>query len=224
MRIMKKWLLAGSLALVTSLSFAAANTPQLGTEYRNLRQAQPTSAGDKIEVIEFFSIYCPHCYALEPVIEGWVKKNSSKIVFKRIHVFNPGAESQQRLYLTLEAMGKTEEYLMKAFDAYHIKRNRLMTDAQVNDFVATTKLDKTAFANTYKSFSVQMKLSRSPSVMSQYEIDSWPTVIVDGRLMTSAAMAVAKQGRVTEQMQNEALLPVLDFLVDKAMKEKTAKK
>ena len=114
--------------------------------------------------------------------------------------------------------------MMKAFEAYHIKRNRLMTEAQVNEFVATTKLDKKVFNDTYKSFSVQMKQNRSMGVMTQYEIDSWPTMIVDGRFQTSPAMAVTGKTRINEQIQNESLLPVLDFLVEKAINEKAKKK
>lgn len=224
MRNIKKWLIAVCLGLVASASFAAADVPQLGKEYKNLRQAQATNAGDKIEIMAFFAFYCPHCYALEPTLEAWVKKNSSKIVFKRFHAFNPGVEAQQRLFLTLDAMGKADEYMMKAFEAYHIKRNRLMTEAQVNEFVATTKLDKKVFNDTYKSFSVQMKQNRSMGVMTQYEIDSWPTMIVDGRFQTSPAMAVTGKTRINEQIQNESLLPVLDFLVEKAINEKAKKK
>jgi len=119
-------------------------------------------------------------------------------------------------------LGKAEELHTKVFEAYHIKRNRLMTDEQIRAFIDTTTIDKAAFYNAYKSFTVITKQGRSPRVMADYEIDSWPTVIVDGRLQTSPSMAARGMGRVTEKEQNEALLPVLDFLVSKAQKEKAA--
>jgi thiol:disulfide interchange protein DsbA len=215
-----KMLVGTGLGALTNSVFAGVGAPELGVEYRLLRQAQPVAAGSKIQIIEFFAYYCPHCYALEPIMTEWVKKQGEKIDFKRIHVLNPSVETQQKLFFALDALGKAEEMHAKVFEAYHIKRNRLMTDEQIRAFIDTTTIDKSAFYNAYKSFTVITKQGRSPRVMADYEIDSWPTLIVDGRLQTSPSMAARGMGRVTEQEQNEALLPVLDFLVSKAQREK----
>lgn len=225
----KRNLLKAVAVMTLGLSFAMslqaqAAQPEQGKEYKVLRQPQPTDTGKKIEVIEFFAYYCPHCYALEPILSDWVKKQGDRIVFKRYHVLYPGMETQFKLYNALDSLGKVEEYQSKAFDAYHQQRNRLMTDDQVADFISKTKLDKATFFNAYNSFTVKMKLNRVERMMADYEIGSWPTIIVDGRLMTSPSMAVAGKGRVTEQQQNEALLPMLDWLVAKAQKEKSTAK
>lgn len=215
-------MLAGTgLGVLTNSVFASAAAPEAGVEYKVLRQPQPVEASKKIEIIEFFAYYCPHCHALEPVLADWIKKQGDKIAFKRIHVLNPGVETQQKLFFALDAMGKAEEFHTKIFEAYHVKRNRLMTDEQIRAFIDTTTIDKVAFYSAYKSFTVITKQGRSPRVMADYEIDSWPSLVVDGRLQTSPSMAARGLGRVTEQQQNEAVLPVLDFLISKAQKEKT---
>lgn len=227
--ITKRMLLKAALSMTLGMSLAVAvpaqaAQPELGKEYKNLRQPQPTNTGKKIEVIEFFAYYCPHCYALEPILADWVKKQGDRIVYKRIHVMMPGIESQFKLFNALESLSKVDEYQTKVFDALHQQRNRLMSDTQVAEFIGKTKLDKTTFFSAYNSFTVKMKLNRIERMMADYEIDSWPTIIVDGRLMTSPSMSTAGKGRVTEQQQNEALLPVLDWLVAKAQKEKSAAK
>lgn len=226
--ITKRMLLKAALSMTLGMSLATvlpaqAAQPEQGKEYKTLRQPQPTDTGKKIEVIEFFAYYCPHCYALEPILADWVKKQGDRIVYKRYHVMNPGIESQFKLFNALESLGKVDEYQTKVFEAFHQQRNRLVTDEQVAEFVSKTKLDKATFFSAYNSFTVKMKLNRVQRVMADYEIESWPTIIVDGRLMTSPSMAVEGKGRVTEQQQNEALLPVLDWLVAKAQKEKSAK-
>ena len=227
MRLFKQVLAGIRLGLMVfsmNAATAAVGNPELGKEYRNLRQAQPTDAGKKIEVIEFFAYYCPHCHALEPLLADWVKKNSDKIVFKRIHVLNPGVEAQLKLYYALEGLGKVEQLHTKVFQAYHVEHNRLMTNDQVGQFVTKVGLDKAAFFNAYNSFGVTMKLNRMEKTMADYEINSWPTIIVDGRLMTSPAMAVTTfRSRPTEEEQNRALLPVLDWLVAKVQKERGGK-
>jgi thiol:disulfide interchange protein DsbA len=210
------------LGLSLIMATAAAGSPENGKQYRVLQQAQPTESGKKIEVTEFFAYYCPHCNALEPLLEAWVKKQGNNIVFKRVHVLYPKLETQQKLYVTLESMGLANAYQMKAFNAYHVERNRLQTDGDILEFVKKVGIDQEKFLNAYNSFSTRTVMSRSAQMMASYQIDSWPTVAVDGRYMTSPYMAIAGMGRVTEQAQNEALLPVLDWLVAKAQKEKAS--
>ncbi len=91
-----------------------------GQEYLLLNPPQPTDGGGKVEVIEFFSYACPHCYKLEPFLEAWAKKQGPDVLLKRV----PGAGSDSwtqlaGLYYSLEAMGKLEALRMKAFDAMH---------------------------------------------------------------------------------------------------------
>jgi thiol-disulfide isomerase/thioredoxin len=89
------------------------------------RQRPRPDTGKKVEVLEFFMYHCPHCNALDPVLADWVKKNSDKIVFKRMHM---GDDAQAKAFYTLEAMNITNLH-EKLFHAIHVERNRLNTDA-----------------------------------------------------------------------------------------------
>lgn len=224
MRFLKHMIAGLSLGLFALSATAAVGNPENGREYRNLRQAQPTEAGKKIEVIEFFAYYCPHCNALEPLLADWVKKNSDKINFKRVHVLNPGVEAQLKTYYALEAMGKVEQYHAKVFHTFHVENNRLLTNEQVGQMVTKLGIDKNAFFSAYNSFSVTTRLGRMEKTMADYEVNSWPTIVVDGRLQTSPTQAVSSfPARPTEEQQNRALLPVLDFLIAKVQKERGGK-
>nr|WP_315483901.1 thiol:disulfide interchange protein DsbA/DsbL [uncultured Undibacterium sp.] len=208
------------LGLLNLTTHASILKPEAGKEYRLLSQPQAANAGNKIEVIEFFAYYCHFCHHLEPSLAEWVKKQGDKILFKRIHVLNPGAETQQKLFFALDAIGKADELQNQVFDAYHAQRNRLMTDEQVRDFINKTSIDKAAFFSAYNSFTIKTKQARAPRVMSDYEINSWPTLIVDGRFQTSPSMAGSEHGRPSEEQANQALFPVLDWLVATAQKDK----
>jgi len=209
------------LGLLAAGAGASPTMPQNTVEYRVLSRPQPTESGKKIEVIEFFGYFCPHCNALDPVLAEWVKKQGDNIVFKRVHVNFHNLIPQQKLYFTMEAMGKLDDYHVKAFNAYHVERNRLASDADVMDFVSKSGLDKQKFTEVYNSFTIQSKLNRASQMMESYGVDSVPMLAVDGRYVTSPAQAVSTLGRATEDMQNRALLPVLDYLVAKAQKEKS---
>ena len=196
--------------------------PQAGAQYLVLPTVQPTDTGKKVEVIEFFAYYCPHCYAFEPLLHAWVKKQGDNIVFKRVHV--PGGASvlaQQSLFYTLDAMGLLNQYHQKVFDALHQQHLRLSSDEQVFDWVAQNGIDRAKFIDTYRSFGIQARLRRAAAMMDAYYVDRWPLVVIDGRFVTSPshAGAGAPEGS-TEAQQQQMALQVMDFLVTKAKADK----
>ncbi len=211
---------AALLGLAAAGSAFAAE-PKDGVEYLTLPAPQPTDTGRKVEVIEFFAYYCPHCYAFEPALQAWVKQQSDRIVFKRVHVSRDARVApQQRLFFTLEAMGLLEQYHDKVFAAMHVERLRLDSDEQVFDWIGRNGIDRGRFIDTYRSFGIQQRLRRADAVMDAYHIDRWPMLVVDGRWLTSPShaneAAVAAGAVRTEAQQGQVALQVMDYLVAKA--------
>jgi thiol:disulfide interchange protein DsbA len=214
--------LAAAAFSAFSATPAMATEPQPGAQYLVLPTVQPTDTGKKVEVVEFFAYYCPHCYAFEPLLHAWVKRQGDNIVFKRVHV--PGGASvlpQQRLFYTLDAMGLLDQYHQKVFDAMHQQHLRLSSDEQVFDWVAQNGIDRAKFIDTYRSFGIQARLRRAAAMMDAYYVDRWPLVVIDGRFVTSPshAGASAPEGS-TEAQQQQTALQVMDFLVTKAKADK----
>ena len=213
--------LLGLAAGLAGVSASAAD-PQQGAQYLVLPAAQPTDTGKKIEVIEFFAYYCPHCYAFEPALEAWVKKQGDDIVFKRVHI-QGGASvlPQQRLFYTLDAMGLLNQYHQKVFDAMHQQHLRLSSDEQVFDWATQNGIDRAKFIDTYRSFGIQARLRRAGAMMDAYGVDRWPLVVIDGRYITSPSHAGAGMPEgTTEAQQQQQALQVMDFLVAKAKADK----
>jgi thiol:disulfide interchange protein DsbA len=224
MRLPRRLFCTALLGLAAGFNAASALAadPQAGAQYIVLPNPQPTDTGKKVEVIEFFAYYCPHCYAFEPALEAWVKKQGDNIVFKRVHVPRDASVlPQQRLFYTLDAMGLLNQYHQKVFDAMHQQHLRLSSDEQVFDWVASSGIDRAKFIDTYRSFGIQAKLRRAGAMMEAYGVDRWPLVVIDGRFVTSPshAGASAPEG-TTEAQQQQTALQVMDFLVTKAKADK----
>jgi thiol:disulfide interchange protein DsbA len=211
-----------ALGFVASTAFASPADPKLGAEYVQLATPQPVQAvGKKVEVIEFFMYHCPHCNVLEPFLAEWVKKNGDKVTFKRVHMpFSGAKDPEAHLYLTLEAMGKLPELHAKVFHAFHVERLRMNKEDVIMDWVAKNGVDKAKFLDTWNSFGVMTKLARLPKVLEAYRIDSVPTLIVDGRWMTSPATVGAVNPSMDEGTLSKATVQVLDAMVTKAAKTK----
>ena len=218
MPTLRRHFLAALLGLAASVHLSAFAAPPAGPAWQALAAPQPTDTGKKVEVIEFFAYYCPHCYAFEPGLEAWVKKQGDNIVFKRVHVSaGDSVLPQQRLFYTLDAMGLVPQYHQKAFDAMHVQHLRLGSDEQVADWAAQNGIDRAKFMDTYRSFGLQARLRRADAMMDAYQVQFWPLLVVDGRWTTSPSQAGASlpEGS-SEAQQQQAALQTLDELVAKA--------
>ncbi|KAF3996896.1 thiol:disulfide interchange protein DsbA/DsbL [Glaciimonas immobilis] len=211
-----------ALGFVTSSASASPANPVAGSDYKLLDTAQSTDSGKKIEVTEFFWYSCPHCSALEPTIEQWAARQGDKIVFKRVPVsFDQRFLPQQKLYYTLEVMGLVPAVHKKVFDAIHIQRQRLDTDASILDFAVKQGIDKAKFTEVYNSFGVQSKAMRATQLQNAYKIDGVPMIAIDGRFLTAPSIVGTTMGNVTEPVLFSATLQVVDALIAKANAEKS---
>lgn len=208
-------LLLASAALMFTAAGAYAAEPKQGVDYTVLDTPVRTEApGKKVEVVEFFMFTCPHCNALEPHISAWVKKNADKIHFRRIHFARNEKDPLARAYVTLETMGTPEIASQKLFDAIHKDHKRLMREEDVTAIVVSAGVDKAKYESVYKSFGVESKMKRIGTQIGEYKVEYAPTLVIDGRYMTSPSMA-GRPGQPEEQSQMAALA-VADYLVAKA--------
>ena len=99
-----------------------------GVNYDPLVPAQPTNAPPgKVEVVEVFWLGCPHCYALEPYIQAWLKNKPSYIDFVRVPVmWGPAHRAHARLFYTLMALNRPD-LVEKAFDTIQQQHNPLIS-------------------------------------------------------------------------------------------------
>jgi thiol:disulfide interchange protein DsbA len=194
-----------------AFTFAAAAWPQAGPPYSLLSPPQPTDGSGKVEVIEFFWYGCPHCYALEPALNAWLKTTPKDVVFKRIPAFPSDAWGRDALmYYTLEAMGLLDTYHEKVFDAIHRDKVNFASNSKRDEWFKANGIDPAKFAEVEKSFAVVSKLSRARQLTQSYKVDSVPRIIVNGKYVTSAEQA----GGV------DKLFPEVDQLIVMARKDK----
>jgi thiol:disulfide interchange protein DsbA len=223
MRLFQKLFAAASFGLIAMTATASPANPVAGTDYQIIQPAQPTDSGKKVEVTEFFWYSCPHCHAFESSLNEWVKKQGDTIAFKRVPIaFRESFIPQQKLYYTLEAMGKVEELHKKVFDAIHVNRLPLDTDTAIADFVAKQGVDKQKFLNVYNSFGITAKASRAMQLQNAYKINGVPTIAIGGRYLTSPSIVAAGLGRQSEEALQAAALEVMSRLVVKAANERAA--
>ncbi len=196
-------------AYTVSMQLSYAEQFSDGKEYKTIAQ-QPTTTGDKIEVLEFFWYGCPHCYHFEPFISKWLSKKPANVAFVRIPaVFRPDWKIHARTYYALQELGRLEQVHEKIFDEIHKNHKRLDTLEAMASFLKTQGIDKKAFTEAYNSFGIDSNMRKAVKTQAAYQINGVPTVIVNGKYMTSGSMTGTY----------DRLLDVVDYLVAKETKK-----
>lgn len=207
--------LLGTGAAVTlgsgvSSALAQAGFPVEGKHYVRMGKPMPVAVTGKVELLEFFWYACPHCAALDPDLNRWLKTLPADVAFRRVPVgFRPTHEFHARLFYAIEAMGAPESIHAKVFTAIHGEHKSLSNDEQVAAFAPSIGLDGAKLVGMMKSFAVAGKASAAKKLTQDYGIDGVPTLAVQGRYYTSVSHAGSP----------EALFQVLNALIAQARKD-----
>ena len=200
----------GAALFAAYTAHAQGYEPAEGREYTKLDPPQTVSLPKgKVEVLEFFSYACPHCSAFEPTLSAWARALPADVVFHRVPVpFLFNAENFQKTYYALETIGAVDAVQAKIFAAVHVDKQRLDKVEDIAAIVAKSGADPVKFTAAFKSFSVATSVSRAKKMVTDYKIDSVPTITVQGRYLTSPALASG----------SPQSLVVTDALIERARK------
>jgi thiol:disulfide interchange protein DsbA len=205
-------LLSALSGLLIAFASCAQAAPVEGTDYVELKSPQSVDSPGKVEVIEFFWYRCPHCYALEPDLEAWVKRLPRDVQFKRVPgILNEDWAVDARIFFALEVIGEVERVHQGLFNAIHKEGGvRLRGDVfakWVADWLAKQKVDMAKYDAALHSFTVESRLRRAAQMASAYRLDGVPALTVQGRYLVLASTS------------QKAMLATTDFLIGEARKQ-----
>ena len=203
MKSMTRWLSTLLVSVLLTGPLAAAEYSE-GEQYLRLSKPQPTSATDKIEVVELFWYGCPHCYELEPHIQQWLESKPEDVVFVRMPaVLGPRWELLGKAFYTAGLLGVADKIHPALFEALHEKKQKLNDEAAVQDFFVNHGVKADDFRNTFNSFAVSVKMNNAKSMTRRYAITGVPTIIVNGKFSTGGRQAG----------NNANIIKVINYLV-----------
>jgi len=181
--------LGGLVATGSALPLGAQTPPAApafreGTHYRRLRQPAPIDApAGRIEVLEFFAYTCIHCYNFVPVFRAWKRSVPADVAVRHVPVsFAPEFEPLQRLFYTLEDMGRLDSHHERVFQAIHgTQRQRLHNAETIAQWAVSAGLDRAQFTQTYSSFAVVGRVRRATLLQDAYQVEGTPALGIAGR-------------------------------------------
>ncbi len=183
--------------LGASLAGVAGNAMAAGG-YELINPPQNTSTPDQVEVIEYFWLGCPHCYAFEPSISAWEQNMPENVAFIReAPPLNPSWEQHSRAFYAAQLLGHEHEFVPAMFKAIHENRQRMRKPEDIADLAAALGMDKEKFLKTMDSFGVQTKMNRAMQLAKGAGLTGVPSVVINGKYRTGAGLAGGNEAIIT---------------------------
>ena len=187
---------AGAAAALASVAPAGAQQPRArpNLEYFEI-PPQPVPQGARIDVVEFFWYGCPYCYQLEPFLDGWLKRKPDDVDYRRSPaVFRQSWMPHARLFHTLAALGELDRLHPAVYRAHHVERENLNDAEAAAAWAARNGIDRARFIAAYGAPETDRKVEQSIADTRRYGIKGTPSLVVDGRYVTSTGMSESISG------------------------------
>lgn len=170
--------------------------------------------GDKIEVTEFFSYGCIHCYNFDDEINAWAEDHQDTVKFNQIPaVANEVWRNYGKAYYTMESLGILDQGHTLMFKQVHDARRNLQTDQEIAGVLALGSVTEAQFVSTFNGDDVAQRLSRADQLARRYKVASVPGMVVQGKY----------QIRVTGSIGFSRMLDVADYLIEKELVARAVK-
>ncbi|RJQ13699.1 MAG: hypothetical protein C4560_13660 [Nitrospiraceae bacterium] len=178
------------LLLLTSFPIlvSAEQRPSIMGIYDEVPGQRFVFDGKQVEVIEFLSFYCGHCYEFEkliPVIKGnFPKKIKWKVV--PVHWGKGSPKPAEAYFLAVEA-GKGDEMKKALFEAFFIEKKDI-GDIEVLERLGTKVGLGFDFSLRLRTGEKALNAEEAITLSRIYGIDETPTLIIAGNLKESPGM------------------------------------
>lgn len=183
-------------------------------EYRLVEPPQPTETGGTIEVIDFFWYGCPHCNDLQPALEDWLKRKPPDVTLRRIPaLLRDSWAPHARIFYTLELLKEVERLHLKVYHSYHVEELHMAKPDVMEQWAVRNGIDRRRWVDAYFSPEVDGRLARAKRATQVYTVEGTPSLVVDGRYLTSGSMAPSLKG----------MIPVLEELIQIVRQRRAAK-
>ncbi len=185
-----------SITAISTTGLLAVSSPAIAAGgYKPIDPPLNTSAADKVEVLEFFWLGCPHCYSFEPSIEAWEKDMPENVVFVReAPPLNPSWEQHSRGFYAAQLMGQEQPFVSAMFTAIHQNKQRMRKPDDIAELASGLGMDKDKFLKTMKSFAVQTKMNRAMQLAKGAQLTGVPSIVINGKYLTGASLAGGNAG------------------------------
>ena len=185
---LKKLLVVFTLLIMTSFSVHAETRPVIKGIYTTVPGVQFEFDGKQVEIIEFFSFYCGHCFEFEksiPVIKGNFPK---KTKWRQVPIFwGKGSPKPGEAYFLAKDAGKGEEMKKAIFNAI-FKEGKDIGKVEVLEELGAKIGLGFDFSRKLRTGEKAGEVGKAILMTKTYGIEETPVLIIAGNIKTGPHM------------------------------------
>lgn len=184
---MKTSLLLALLSLLLplgALAGTAAPAPVEGEDYVLIDDGQPYRPLDgKIEVVELFGYWCPHCAEFQPQLAAWVRRLPADVRFSYVPAVFDDHDAFARGFFAAERAGAAVRTHAGLYRAVHVDGllARNATAAELAWYYGQQGLDAARIQADMAGPAVQARMQAAREFALRSGVTGTPTLIVNGR-------------------------------------------
>ena len=186
--LLKKSIIVFIMLAMMSFSVHAGEAPAIKGTYTTVPNVQFNFDGKQIEIIEFFSFYCGHCYEFEksiPIIKGNFPK---KTKWTRIPIYwGQGSPKPGEAYFLALDAGKGEEMTKAIFNAVFVEGKDIGKIEVLEELGIKIGLGFD-FSHKLRTGEKAGDVGRAVLQTKRYGVDETPTLIIAGNLKITPGM------------------------------------
>ena len=182
-----------------------------GKDFQFLTPGFPVQEG-RIEVLMFFWFGSDWAARAEPLFRAWIESGTapSNVSFKLVPiVLTDDWAFAARVFFALDEMKLSYRLAPALLRAVSTKAVNIQSPVSVRDWLSNQGVDVKEFQKTINSPMVVAMTSSSPNVARLYQVQSTPTVVVNGKYHISA----------NEKVSPERVFAVTKFMVESIAKQ-----
>jgi thiol:disulfide interchange protein DsbA len=184
------WLLLLALPL-TACAQAPAGPPRVGLDYEVLeggQRWQPAPDG-KIEVVEVFAYWCPHCADFQSMVDTWKKTKPADVNFVYLPAAFDPEDAYARAYFAADLAKAVPKIHQPLFDAIHeegaLPRSNVSID-ELGTWFGQRGLNRAKMVASMRSKEVDARMVRARAFAVANRVNSTPTLVVNGKYIVRA--------------------------------------
>lgn len=160
--------------------------------------------GDQVEVMEFFSYGCIHCFNFDPLLDDWLEDRGTTINFVR----SPTVAGELwrmlgQTYFTMQELQLLDAGHSRFFAEIHTLGRGFSSTEEIADWFDGKGTTREQFLTAFNSSNVQRRVASADSIARQMKVISIPSVVVNGKYLVS----------VNREVGPKRMLEVIDYLV-----------
>ncbi len=166
---------------------------------------------DKIEVMEFFSYACVHCYNFDSMLVKWVQQKGDSVkLIQTPAISNEYWRLLGRNFLTYQELGVHNRYHTPFFRAIHDGGKEFSDQESLAEFYEQLGGEQQAYLEAFNSVEVASELAKAGSMARRLKVASVPSIVIQGKYLVRTSRSVGPK----------RMLDVMDYLVEKELIEK----